>query len=115
MNSSQLASLISALAGSNLMLTLENDLQILDPYRAYLQWFEGQVADGCRTVQFFDRIVLDCVRWLLRQMASRDDLVYTLQREYAHSGNRVYAEMHRVDWRCDVQVRPPNPFYANSG
>ena len=95
------------------MHTLENHLRILDPYSAYLKWFEGQVEDGCGTVPFFYRNVLDCVRYLLRQIAYRDDLVYAPRREHDHSGNRVYAEMHTADWWWDVQVQPPNPFYGN--
>ena len=79
------------------MHTLENYLRILDPYSAYLQWFEEQVEDGCRNVPFFYRNVLNCVRYLLRQIAYRDDLVYAPRREYYHSGNRVYAEMHTAD------------------
>ena len=80
------------------MHTLENHLQILDPYSAYLQWFEGQVEDGSRTVPFFYRNVLDGVRYLFRQIAYRDDFVYAPRREYDHSGNRIYAEMHTADW-----------------
>ena len=41
------------------MHTQENHLRILDPYSAYLQWFEGQVKDGSRTVPVFYRNVLD--------------------------------------------------------
>ena len=95
--------------------TLENHLQILDPYSAYLQWLEGQVEDGSRTVPFFYRNVLDCVRYLLRQIAYHDDFVYAPRREYDHSGNRIYAEMQTVDWWWDVQVQLPNPFYGNPG
>ena len=105
----------SALAGYNSMHTLENHLRILDLYSAYLQWFEGQVEDGSRTVPFFYRNVLDCVRYLLCQIAYRDDLVYAPQRENDNSGNRINAEMHTADWRWDVQVQPPNPFYGNPG
>ena len=105
----------SALAAYNSMHTLENHLRILDPCSAYLQWFEGQVEDGSRTVPFFYRNVLDCVRYLLRQIAYRDDLVYAPRREYDHSGNTIYAEMHTADWWWDVQVQLPNPFYGNPG
>ena len=104
-----------ALAGYNSMHTLQNHLRILDPYSAYLQWFEGQVEDGCRTVPLFYRNVLDCVLYLLRQIAYRDDLVYASRREYDHSGKRVYAEMHTADWWWDIQVQPPNPFYGKPG
>jgi len=37
------------------MHTLENHLRFLDPYSQYLQWFEGQVEDGQRTLPFFYR------------------------------------------------------------
>ena len=103
----------SSLAGYNSMYTLENYLRILDPYSAYLQWFEGQVEDGSRTVLFFYRNVLDCVRYLLRQIAYREDFVYAPWREYDHTGNRIYTEMHTADWWWDVQVQLPNPFYGN--
>jgi len=57
------------------MHTLENHLRLLDPYIQYLQWFEGQVEDGQRTLPFFYRDILECVRYLLRQIAYEDDLV----------------------------------------
>ena len=103
----------SSLAGYNPMHTLENHLRILDPYRAYLQWFEGEIEDGSRTVPFFYRNVLESVRYLLRQIAYRDDFVYTPRREYDHRENRQYAEMHTADWWWEVQVQVPNPFYGN--
>jgi len=59
----------SALVGYSSMHTLENHLRSLDPLGLYLQWFEGQVEDSKRTLPFFYRNVLDCVRYLLRQMA----------------------------------------------
>jgi len=63
------------------MHTLENHLRFQDPYSQYLQWFEGQVEDRQRTLPFFYRDVLGCVRYLLRKIAYRDDLVYALRRE----------------------------------
>ena len=80
------------------MYTFENYLLFLDLDRAYLQWFEGQVEDSRRALPFFYRNVVDCVRYLLRQIAYRDDLGYTPQREYDHSGKRIYAEIHTADW-----------------
>ena len=62
-------------AGYSSMHTLENLLLALDPHSAYLQWNEGYVDDGKRTLPFFYRNVLDCVRYLLRQIAYRDDFV----------------------------------------
>jgi len=57
------------------MYTLEN-LPSLDLHSSYLQWFEEQVEDGKRTLRLFYRNVLDCVTYLLRQIAYQDDLVY---------------------------------------
>jgi len=86
------------------MHTLENHLQHVDPYGPYLAWFEGKVEDGKRTLPFFYRDVLGCVRYLLRQIAYRDDLVYAPRREYDEDGNRIYSEMHTADWWWGVQV-----------
>ena len=65
--SSGLAS--SALVSYSSMHTLENPLQSLHPHSSYLQWFEGQVEDSKRTPPFFYCNVLDCVRYLLREIA----------------------------------------------
>ena len=86
------------------MHTLENHRQLLDPSSQYLQWFKGQVEDGERTLPFFYRNVLGCVRYLLHQITYRDDLVYAPRHEYDSTGQRIYAEMHRADWWWDVQV-----------
>ena len=90
--------------GYRSMHTLENQLRLLDLYSQYLQWFEGQVEDGQTTLPFFNRDVLGCVRYLLRQISYRDDLVYAPRREYDPTGYRIYAEMHTADWWWDVQV-----------
>ena len=68
----------STSVGYSSMHTLENHLQHLDPYAPYLQWFQGHVEDGQRTLPFLNRDVLDCMRYLLRQIAYHDDLVYAL-------------------------------------
>jgi len=91
------------------MHTLENHLWFLDPYSQYLQWFEGQVEDGQRTLPFVYRDVLGCVRYLLRQIAYRDDLVYTPRPEYDPSGQRIYAEMNTPVWWWDLQVEHLSP------
>jgi len=75
--------------GYGSMHTLEKHLWELNPYSQYLQWFEGQVEDGKRTLSFFYRNVLDCVRYLLHQIAYRDDFVYEPWREYNHTGQWV--------------------------
>ena len=63
------------------MHTLENLLQALDPHSAYLQWNEGHVDDGKRTLPFFYRNVLDRLIYLLPQIAYKDDFVYAPRRE----------------------------------
>jgi len=70
------------------------------------------VEDGQRTLRFFYRNVLDCVRYLLRQIAYGDDLVDGPRCEYDQSGQRINAEMHTADWWCDVQVLPRSLFYV---
>jgi len=100
--------------GYSSMHTLENLLRHLDPYSPYLQWLEGHVEDGQRTLPFFYRNVLDCVRYLLPQIAYRDDLVYAPRREYDQSGHRIYAEMHTADWWWDVQGLPCSLFYVKA-
>jgi len=83
---------------------LENHLRFLDPYSQYLQWFEGQVEDGQRTLPFFYCDVVGCVRNLLCQIAYGDDLIYVPRGEYDPSGQTIYAEMHTADWWWDLQV-----------
>jgi len=95
--------------GYSSMHMLENHLRFRDPYSQYLQWFEGHVEDGQRTLPFFYRYVLGCVRYLLRQITYRDDLVYARQREYDPSGQRIYAEMHAADLWWDLQVEHLSP------
>jgi len=104
----------STSVGYSSMHTLENLLRHLDPYSPYLQWLEGHVEDGQRTLPFFYRNVLDCVRYLLRQIAYGDNLVYTPRCEYDQSGQRIYTEMHTADWWWDVQVLPRSLFYVKA-
>jgi len=84
--------------GYSSMHKLENHLRLLDLYSQYLQWFEGQVEDGQRTLTFFYRNVLGYIRYPLRQIAYRDDLVYAPPHEYDSTRQRIYAEMQTVDW-----------------
>jgi len=94
------------------MHTLKNLLQALDPQSAYLQWNQGQVDDGKGTLPFFYRNVLDCVSYLLRQIAYRDNFVYAPCSEYDINGHWIYAEMHTADWWWDLQVQPLNLFLS---
>jgi len=94
----------SALVGYSSIHTLENHLRFLDPNSLDLQWFEGPVEDSKRTLPLFYSNVLDCVRYLLRQIAYQDDLVYPRRPEFDPNGERIYAEMHTLDWWWDFQV-----------
>jgi len=93
---------------------LEYLLRHLDPYSPYLQWLERHVEDGQRTLPFFYRNVLDCLRYLLRQIAYRDNLGYAPRREYDQRRQRIYAEMHMADWWWDVQVLLRSLFYVKA-
>jgi len=104
----------STSVGYNSMHTLENLLRHLDRYSPYLQWLERHVEDGQRTLPFLYRNLLDCVRYLLRRIAYRHDLVYEPRREYDQSGQRIYAEMHTSDWGWDVQLLPRSLFYVKA-
>jgi len=93
----------SVLVGHSSMHTLENQLLSLDPHSSCLPWVEGPVEDSKRTLPFFYRNVLDCVRYLLHQIAYQDDLVYAPRREFHPNGERIYAEMHTADWWWDIK------------
>jgi len=80
------------------MNTLENHLRRLDPYAQYQQWFEGKVEDNQRILPFFSRNILDCVRYLLRHIANRDDFDSSPCSEYDQDGPRIFSEMHTADW-----------------
>jgi len=75
---------------------------------------EADLEDGQRTLPFFYRNVLDCVRYLLGQIAYSDNLVYPPRHEYPQSGQTIYAEMHAADWWWDIQVLPPSLFYVKA-
>ena len=98
----------STLVGYSSMHTLEKHLRSLEPSSPYLQWFKGRVKDSKRTLLFFCCNVQECVRYLLRQIAYQDDLVYAPRREFDYNDERIYAKMHTADWGWDVQVQRPN-------
>jgi len=93
---------------------MQNLLRHLDPYSQYLQWLEGHVEDGQRTLAYFYRNVLDCVSYLLRQIAYCNNLVDAPRPEYDHRGQRIYAELHIANWLWDVQVLLRSLFYVKA-
>ena len=84
--------------------SLQQHLDVLDPFGEYLTWTEAAIGDGRYTTTFYYRKALDCVRYLVRQVAYRSDIVYAPIREYDSSGERLYSEMHTADWWWDTQV-----------
>jgi len=84
--------------------TLRQHLDVLDPFSEYLVWTEAAIDDGQHATTFYYRNVLNCVRYLIRQVAYKSDMVYAPMREYDSSGERLYSEMHTADWWWDTQV-----------
>jgi len=68
-------------------------------------WQQGTVDFHLqRGVIFFYRDVEQCIRYLLRQKAYAQYLVFKPQKDFDRQGNRVYTEMHTADWWWDTQV-----------
>jgi len=83
---------------------MRQHLDVLDPFGEYLVWTESVIDDGRPAATFYYRNIIDCVRYLIRQVMYRSDMVYAPIREYDSSGERVYYEMHTADWGWDTQV-----------
>jgi len=85
--------------------TLEKQLETLDPFREYLSWTEATLENGTHLTTFYYRNIVSCIRYLIRQVAYRGDMVYAPVREYDLRGDRLYSEMHTADWWWETQVR----------
>ena len=55
-------------------------------------------------IVFWHRDLISCAKWILRQPAYKEHLVYTPVRSFNIAGHRVYDEMHTGDWWWDAQV-----------
>jgi len=84
--------------------TRRQHLDVLDPFGEYLVWTEDIIDDSRHAATFYYRNIINCVRYLIRQVAYRSDMVYTPIRESDLSGERVYSEMHTADGWWDTQV-----------
>ena len=84
--------------------TLQQYLDVLDTFGEYLTLTEAAIGDGRHTSTFYYRYTLDCVRYLVRPVAYRSDMVYAPILKYDSSGERLYYEMHTADWWWDTQV-----------
>jgi len=78
--------------------TLRQHLDILDPFLEYLVWAEASIDDGRHVTIFYYPNIIDCVGYLIRQVAYSSDMVYAPIREYDSSGVQLYSEMHTADW-----------------
>ena len=55
-------------------------------------------------ITFYSRDIIKCAKWLLRQPAYRDEMVYAPERMYSADGRHLFNEMHTADWWREQQV-----------
>lgn len=55
-------------------------------------------------IVFWHRDLIGCVKWILRQPAYREHLVYAPVRSFNNAGHRIYDEMNTGDWWWERQV-----------
>ena len=55
-------------------------------------------------IVFWHRDLIGCAKWILRQPAYKEHLVYAPVRSFNIAGHRVYDEMNTGDWWWDKQV-----------
>jgi len=84
--------------------TLRHHLDVLDPFREYLVWAEASIDDGRHATTFYYPNIIDCVRYLIRQVGYSWDIVYAPIREYHLRVEQLYSKMHTADWWWDIQV-----------
>ena len=84
---------------------MRQHLDVLDLFPQYLVWAEASIDDGRHATTFYYGNIIDCVRYLIRQVAYSSDMIYAPIREYDLSRKRLYSEMHTTDWWWDMQER----------
>ena len=84
--------------------SLEKQLETLDPFRESLSWTEATLESGEQSTTFYYRNIVFCVRYLIRQGAYKEHMVYAPIREYDSNGFQLYSEMHTADWWWETQV-----------
>ena len=67
-------------------------------------WHHSEVELGGNNISYYYRDPIVCIRYLLRQRAYRDDMVYAPVVEYNRSGERMYGEMQTGNWWWEKQV-----------
>jgi len=60
---------------------------ILEPFCDYLVWTEAEINYGRHMTTFNYRNIIDCIRYLICQVAARSDMVSEPIRDYNPSGD----------------------------
>ena len=69
------------------------------------EWQRGTVDFHLqKDCSLYYRDLEDTVRYLVKQRAYAEHLVFTPSREFDSSGDRIYTEMHTGDWWWRIQV-----------
>ena len=55
--------------------TLQHHLDVVDLFGEDVMWMEAAIGDGRHTTSFYHRNALDCVGYLVRQVAYSSDMV----------------------------------------
>ena len=84
--------------------SLEEQLETLDPFSEYLLWTEVTLESGEQSTTFYYRNIVSCVRYLMRQVAYKEHMVYAPIRKYDSNGDQLYSEMHIAAWWWETQV-----------
>ena len=84
--------------------TMQQHFDLLDPFGEYLVWMKGVIDDGRHASTLYYQNIINCVRYVIRQVAYGSDMAYAPIREYDSSREQLYSAMPRVDWWWDTQV-----------
>ena len=55
---------------------MQEHLNVLDPFGEYQRWMEAVIHHGRYAATFYYRNIINCVRYLIYQVAYRSDMVY---------------------------------------
>ena len=56
--------------------TVLQHVNVQDPFREYFVWAEASIDDGRHATTFYHRTIIDCVCYVIRQVAYSSDIVY---------------------------------------
>jgi len=83
---------------------MQQHLDVLDPFRDYLVRTKAEINDGRHMTSFYYQNIIDCIHYLICQVAYRSTIVYEPIWEYKSSEEQSYSEMHMADWWWETQV-----------